>query len=97
MPPSRLPTEANSCTDRKSSTHQQTCEQCHWPQKFYGAAERVMTHEHHQQRPNTSPATNSIKVIPWVRVTDANGKITVYKSRENPLSANNLLPHTRAS
>jgi hypothetical protein len=45
----------------------------------------VMTHEHHQQRPNTSPATNSIKVIPWVRVTDANGKITVYKSRENPL------------
>ena len=23
---------------------QQTCEQCHWPQKFYGAVERVRTH-----------------------------------------------------
>jgi len=100
---------------------QQTCEQCHWPRKFYGAAERVL----HRYLPDSgnSPwtirmllnigggdpsfgpaggihwhmnianrveyiATDSQRqVIPWVRVTDARGRSTVYQSTINPLTA----------
>ena len=100
---------------------QQTCEQCHWPQKFYGAAERVLHHylpdEHNTPwtirmllhigggDPSFGPAggihwhmniANRIEyiatdsqrqVIPWVRVTDARGKVTVYQDAGGPLSA----------
>ncbi len=98
---------------------QQTCEQCHWPRKFYGAAERVIHHYLSDEKnspwtirmllkigggdPTFGPVggihwhmniANKIEyiasdekrqVIPWVRVTDANGKTTVYQSKENPL------------
>lgn len=98
---------------------QDTCEQCHWPQKFYGSVERVNRHF-------LADATNTpwtvrllMKVgggdptfgpvggihfhmnisrkveyiatdvarqkIPWVRVTDAAGKVTVYQTTESPL------------
>jgi len=99
---------------------QQTCEQCHWPRKFYGAAERVL--HHYLPDSGNSPwtirmllnigggdpsfgpaggihwhmnianrveyvATDSQRqVIPWVRVTDARGRSTVYQSTVGPLT-----------
>jgi nitrate/TMAO reductase-like tetraheme cytochrome c subunit len=100
---------------------QETCEQCHWPRKFYGAAERVLHHYLPDERnspwtirmllnigggdPAFGPAggihwhmnianrveyiaTDSQRqVIPWVRVTGADGRSTVYQSSTNPLSA----------
>ena len=100
---------------------QQTCEQCHWPRKFYGAAERVLHRylpdEHNSPwtirmllnigggDPSFGPAggihwhmnianrveyiaTDSQRqVIPWVRITDARGRSTVYQSSVNPLTA----------
>ena len=100
---------------------QQTCEQCHWPRKFYGAAElvihRYLPDEHNSPwtirmlvnigggDPSFGPAggihwhmnianrveyiaTDSQRqVIPWVRVTDATGRSTVYQSSAGPLTA----------
>ena len=100
---------------------QQTCEQCHWPQKFYGAAERVIADylpdEHNTPwtirmllhigggDPAFGPsggihwhmniasrieyiATDSQRQdIPWVRLTDARGNVTVYQSTQSPLAA----------
>jgi hypothetical protein len=100
---------------------QETCEQCHWPRKFYGAAEREIPHYLPDQRnspwtirlllhigggdPALGPsggihwhmnianrieyiATDSQRQdIPWVRLTDARGKVTVYQSAINPLTA----------
>ncbi len=103
---------------------QQTCEQCHWPRKFYGAAERVIHHYLPDER-NTPwtirlllhvgggdstlgpaggihwhmnianrieyVATDSQRqVIPWVRMTDAQGKVTVYQSAGGALSPQQL-------
>ncbi len=99
---------------------QQTCEQCHWPRKFYGAAERVLHHYLPDERnspwtirlllkigggdPTFGPiggihwhmnlghrveyiATDSQRqVIPWVRVTDPDGRTTVYQSQASPLT-----------
>ena len=99
---------------------QDTCEQCHWPKKFFGAAERINRHylsDEHNTRwtvwllmkiggGNTAqgPAggihwhmniANKVEyiatdpqrlVIPWVRMIDQNGKVTVYQSADNPLS-----------
>ncbi len=98
---------------------QETCEECHWPQKFFGAVERVRTHFLSDER--NSPYTirmllkvgggdpahgpvggihwhmnvaNKIEyiakdehrqVIPWVRVTDAHGRITVFETKEDKL------------
>jgi nitrate/TMAO reductase-like tetraheme cytochrome c subunit len=100
---------------------QQTCEQCHWPRKFYGAVERVLPH----YLPDSANAPWTIRmllkigggdpsfgpvggihwhmnianrvayiatdtqrqVIPWVRVTDARGRVTVYQSTTDPLTA----------
>jgi len=100
---------------------QETCEQCHWPRKFYGAAERVLPHYLPDERnspwtirlllhigggdPAFGPAggihwhmniasrieyiaTDSQRQeIPWVRLTDAGGKVTVYQSTTSPLPA----------
>jgi nitrate/TMAO reductase-like tetraheme cytochrome c subunit len=99
---------------------QQTCEQCHWPRKFFGNAERVNQHyfsdsantpwtirllmhvgggnpdvgrvggiHWHMNIANTTEyiATDSVRqVIPWVRVTDAAGNVTVYQSSSAPLT-----------
>jgi len=99
---------------------QQTCEQCHWPRKFYGAVERVLPHylpdEHNSPwtirmlvkigggDPGFGPvggihwhmnignkieyiATDSQRQdIPWVRVTDSLGRVTVYQSTTDPLT-----------
>jgi hypothetical protein len=98
---------------------QQTCAQCHWPQKFYGAAERVIHHYLSDEKnspwvirmllkigggdPSFGPVggihwhmniENKIEyiatdkerqIIPWVRMTDLNGKVTVYQSTDNAL------------
>ena len=93
----------------------QTCEECHWPRMFYGAAERVQTHyladEHNKPwkvrmlvhigggEPGRQTGgihwhmllSNKVEyvagdrqrqTIPWVRLTDANGKATVYRSAD---------------
>jgi len=99
---------------------QETCEQCHWPRKFYGAAERVIHHYLPDERntpwtvrllvhigggdPTFGPSggihwhmniANRIEyvatdrerqVIPWIRVRDASGKVTVFQSTSNPLT-----------
>ncbi len=98
---------------------QQTCEQCHWPSKFFGAQQK--TFNHYLADETNSPwqiqmlikigggdpkvgATGGIhwhmniskeiayvaadeqrEVIPWVRVTDAEGHVTEYMSTEHPL------------
>lgn len=98
---------------------QQICEQCHWPGKFYGAAERVTDHYLSDEKnsrwvirmllkvgggdPSFGPVggihwhmntANKIEyiatdkerqIIPWVRVTHGNGKVTVYQSTDNAL------------
>jgi hypothetical protein len=97
----------------------ETCEQCHWPQKFFGEVERDF--HHYLPDEQNSPWTirllvkigggdprfgpvggihwhmaiaNKIEyiasdkerqVIPWVRLTDRQGKVTVYQSTDNPL------------
>ena len=98
---------------------QETCEQCHWPRKFYGAQLKVFYHfgSDEQNTPRqirmlinvggASPAegqpsgihwhmniANKIEYIardehrqdiPWVQVTDQQGRVTVYQSKDNPL------------
>ena len=99
---------------------QETCEQCHWPAKFFGAQQKTFNHVLADE--TNSPwqiqmlikigggdpkvgATGGIhwhmnikndidyiasdeqrEVIPWVRVTDAEGRATEYMSTEHPLS-----------
>jgi hypothetical protein len=103
---------------------QETCEQCHWPQKFFGNAERVNEHffsdeentpwtirllmkigggdpelgpvggiHWHMNIANTVEyiaADHSREVIPWVRVTDPEGNVTVYQSEGSPLTEEEL-------
>jgi len=98
---------------------QETCEQCHWPQKFYGAVERVRTHFKYDDanspytvrlllkvgggdpahgpvggihwHMNVANQTEYIaadegrQVIPWVRMTDRNGQVTVFEAKEGRL------------
>lgn len=103
---------------------QQTCEQCHWPQKFYGNAERI---NHHYMADETNTlwtirllmkigggdpehgpvggihwhmnignkveyiATDEARqTIPWVRVTDRTGKVTLYESEDAKLTAEQI-------
>ena len=97
----------------------ETCEQCHWPQRFFGKVERDFVHYLPDEK--NSPWTirmlvkigggdpgfgqtggihwhmaiaNTIEyiasdsdrqVIPWVRLTDRSGKVTVYQSTDAPL------------
>lgn len=103
---------------------QDTCEQCHWPRKFFGAVERVNYHylsdEHNTPwtirllmkigggDPSQGPTggihwhmnvSNKIEyiatdperqVIPWVRITAPDGKVTTYQSKDSPLSADQI-------
>jgi len=98
----------------------ETCEQCHWPQKFFGKIERDFPHylpdrsnspwlirmlvkiggadprfgpvggiHWHMAIANTIEyiATDKERqVIPWVRLTDAQGRVTVYQSTDTPLT-----------
>jgi hypothetical protein len=100
---------------------QETCEQCHWPRKFFGNAERVNYHFLSDSAnspwtirllmkigggdPEHGPAggihwhmnignrveylhTDSTRqVIPWVRVTSPDGRVTVYQSTDDSLTA----------
>jgi hypothetical protein len=96
-----------------------TCEECHWPRKFFGAAEKVW-HHYLPDKTNTDwtirmllkigggdPAFGPVggihwhmavdnkveyiatdkqmQVIPWVRLTDSKGNVTVYQAKDNPL------------
>ena len=99
---------------------QETCEQCHWPQKFYGAVEKIRTHFMSDEKnspwtiemllkvgggdPTHGPvggihwhmnvankveyiATDEARqVIPWVRITDRQGHVTVYESKDGKLT-----------
>ncbi len=91
----------------------QTCEQCHWPRRFWGAQLKVFNHfgSDEQNTPRQlrllikvgggDPSTggqagihwhmniaNKVEYksdakrqnIPWVRITDRNGKVTEYQS-----------------
>ncbi len=99
---------------------QETCEQCHWPRKFYGAQLKAFYHYGNDEK-NTprqirmlvntgggDPATgapsgihwhmniaNEItyiatdrqrQSIPWVQVKDMSGRVTVYQSKDTPLT-----------
>lgn len=101
-----------------------TCEECHWPKKFSGAAEKVW-HHYLADKTNTDwtiqmllkigggdPAFGPVggihwhmavgnkieyvskdkqqQEIPWVRLTDAQGKVTVYESKDTPLKPGQL-------
>lgn len=99
---------------------QETCEQCHWPRKFFGNVERVNHHfladesnsvwtirllmhigggdpergrvggiHYHMNIANTIEyiATDRARqVIPWVRVTRADGTQVVYQSEDGALT-----------
>jgi hypothetical protein len=106
---------------------QETCEQCHWPSKFFGNVERVNDH-FFSDSANTQwtirllmkigggdpefgraggihwhmniairveyIATDSARqVIPWVRVTDRDGNVTVYESQSAPLPPEEQASH----
>jgi hypothetical protein len=98
----------------------ETCEQCHWPEKFFGAQQKTITHYLADEfnspwqiqllmkigggDPKTgAPAgihwhmniKNEIEyvaaderreVIPWVRATDDEGRVTEYLSTESTLT-----------
>jgi nitrate/TMAO reductase-like tetraheme cytochrome c subunit len=98
---------------------QQTCEQCHWPKKFWGAQLKTFTHygddEQNTPRvirlliktgggdPSLGQAGEGIhwhmniankityfatdeqrQVIPYVRIEDAQGRVTEYITKDNP-------------
>jgi nitrate/TMAO reductase-like tetraheme cytochrome c subunit len=107
---------------------QETCEQCHWPRKFFGNAERV--NQHYFSDEANSPwtirllmkvgggdpeygqvggihwhmnisnvveyiATDTARqVIPWVRITDRDGRSTVYQSLAAPLDSTQVAAAT---
>jgi hypothetical protein len=102
----------------------ETCEQCHWPQRFFGEVERDFHHylPDEQNSPWTirllvkigggDPSFGAVggihwhmaiankieyiasdperQVIPWVRLTDRGGHVTVYQSTDNPLKPEQL-------
>jgi len=99
---------------------QETCEQCHWPAKFFGAQQKTFTHYLTDEANSPWQIQMLIKVgggdpqigstagihwhmnisneieyiasderrevIPWVRTTDREGRVTEYQSTEQPLS-----------
>lgn len=103
---------------------EETCEQCHWPQKFFGSVEKVNQHFMADETnaawtirmlikvgggdPSRGPvggihwhmniankveyvATDEARQqIPWVRLTDRNGKVTVYQSSEKAIPPEKL-------
>lgn len=108
-----------------------TCEQCHWPRKFFGAQLKVYTHYGADEKntprqirmllkvgggdPSTSPVAgihwhmnigNEVtyiatdehrQTIPWVRIKDMQGRVTVYQSKTSPLKPEEIekLPKRR--
>ncbi len=98
---------------------QETCEQCHWPQKFYGAVEKVRTHFKYDETNSAWTVALLLKVgggdathgpvggihwhmnvankveyiatdearqvISWVRITDQQGRVTVYEAKDGKL------------
>ncbi len=97
-----------------------TCEKCHWSEKFFGEQLRVFNHYGYDQNNSLNQTRLLVKVgggnpnsgqvagihwhmnlaneityiandekrqdIPWVRMKDANGKVTEYMSKDEPLS-----------
>jgi NapC/NirT cytochrome c family protein len=108
---------------------QETCEQCHWPRKFFGSAERINVHYLPDEQNtkwtirllmkvgggdsangpvggihwhmNISNKVEYIAIdesrltIPWVRVTSANGKVTIFQSKDKPLKPEQVAAATR--
>jgi hypothetical protein len=106
----------------------ETCEQCHWPQKFFGEVERDFRHYLPDEKnspwtirmlikigggdPSFGPVggihwhmaiANTIEyiasdrerqVIPWVRLTDQHGNVTVYESTDSPLRPEQIAAST---
>ncbi len=104
----------------------ETCEQCHWPQKFSGSVERVRVHFLADENntpwtirlllkvgggdPTLGPvhgihwhmSTNhkveylavdkARQEIPWVRVTDDKGRVTVYQAKGKEVNAKDISP-----
>jgi hypothetical protein len=107
---------------------QETCEKCHWPQKFFGNAERV--NRHFLADTNNTPWTIALLMkvgggdpthgpvggihwhmnvggtveyiasdharqkIPWVRITDKDGKVTVFESEDEKLKPEQIAAAT---
>jgi hypothetical protein len=103
---------------------QDTCEACHWPQKFTGSVERINPHfladetntawairllmkvgggnpqqgpiggiHWHvsgQQKIDYIATDEARQKIPWVRVTGADGKTTVYQAKEGGLKTEDV-------
>jgi nitrate/TMAO reductase-like tetraheme cytochrome c subunit len=103
---------------------QETCEQCHWPQKFSGNIDRTYAHYLMDEEntpffvrmllkvgggdPEIGPvggihwhtnienkveyvaADHDRQEIPWVRMTDAKGNVTVYKVEDYELDSENV-------
>ena len=102
----------------------ETCQKCHWSEKYYGDQIRVFNHYGYDERnslnqtrllvkvgggsPDAGPVggihwhmsvANQIdfiatddkrQVIPWVRMKDANGKITEFTARDSGLTAQQI-------
>jgi len=96
----------------------ETCEQCHWPDEFFGAVERTFQHYLSDDQnsqwtiqmllkvgggyPSTGAGIHwhmmiadkveyiasdkERQVIPWIRLTDKQGNVTVFQSSDKPLS-----------
>jgi hypothetical protein len=104
----------------------ETCEQCHWPQRFSGSVERVRTHFLADEKnspwtirlllkvgggdPTLGPvhgihwhmssnhrveyvATDRTRQkIPWIRVTDEKGGVTIYEAKGEKLKPGEISP-----
>ena len=102
----------------------ETCEQCHWPAKFFGAQQKTFTHFMADEKNSPWQIQALIKigggdaktgasqgihwhmniqndiyyiasdeareVIPWVKAVSKDGRVTVYMSSENPLTAEQI-------
>lgn len=99
---------------------QETCEQCHWPAKFFGSQLRRFDNYMYDANNTYWPVTMLVKTgggdpslgevggihwhmnisvkveyiarderredVPWIRVTDNAGRVTVYEDEESPLT-----------
>ena len=99
---------------------QETCEQCHWPEKFFGMQLRRFDHYMYDENNTFWPVSMLVKTgggdpkltetsgihwhmnislkveyiardeqredIPWVRVTDLEGHVTIYQDKTSPMS-----------
>jgi NapC/NirT cytochrome c family, N-terminal region len=103
---------------------QETCEECHWPEKFFGMQLRRFDHYMYDDANTHWPVSMLVKTgggdpqltetsgihwhmnisvkveyvardqrredIPWIRVTDREGRITIYQDKTSPLTAEQL-------